>query len=249
MKIERFEIIDRCLFWKDKKMLIVGDLHLGYEDYLQERGWSFPKTQQEENERILNEIFKKIGKVEKILLLGDVKHFFGGILREEFSDFRNLIKIFERNLKENGKIVITKGNHDNILEPIAREFENVEILDYFFEENVVFFHGSLDLFEKLDVFLKNNKINLLVLGHYHPAITLKEKKGIKNEKYKCFLYGNSKKIKKDMIFVPSFFPLVEGSDVLNHHQIDYFEINNFEVFILDEIGNVYDFGKLKKLRY
>jgi len=38
MKIKQFEIVNRCLYWKEKKALIIGDLHLGYEDSLKESG-------------------------------------------------------------------------------------------------------------------------------------------------------------------------------------------------------------------
>ena len=34
MKIADFEIVDRCLFLAKEKILVVGDLHLGYEEYL-----------------------------------------------------------------------------------------------------------------------------------------------------------------------------------------------------------------------
>ena len=75
MKIERFEAIDRCLYWKEKETLIVGDLHLGYEENLNESGISIPKSQLEETINIFKRIFleiKKNGwKIKEIILLGN----------------------------------------------------------------------------------------------------------------------------------------------------------------------------------
>ena len=83
-------------------------------------------------------------------------------------------------------------------------------------------------------------------GHFHPAVYISE--GIKKEKYKCFLYGKDKKYKKEMVFVPSFFPLVEGVDVSSGLLERRFDVSNFKIYILDENGSVYDFGVVKKLK-
>ena len=244
MKIQDLEIIDRCLFMKKERVLIVGDLHLGYEGYLQEKGWSFPKTQLEETLSVFKRIFEKtreFGKLKKIILLGDVKHYFAGILKEEFSDFYKVIELLKENLTTDGEIIITKGNHDNILEPIIRNYGFVKLVDYFVLGDTMFFHGHRKSWENLEIYDK--KIKTFVLGHFHPAITLQ--KDAKKEKYKCFLYGKLKKLKKNIIIAPSFFPLVEGSNILACSEINKrLNISNFEVFAIDGNGVVYDFGKL-----
>jgi len=243
MKISRFEAVGRCLLWKEKKILVIGDLHLGYEDYLQEAGWSFPKTQMQESEKILNKILKKIGKVEKIILLGDVKHYFGGILSEEFGDFYKIIEILGKKLEKNGKIIITRGNHDNILEPIVKNYKKVELVDYYVEEDAIFFHGSPKNFKDFSSILRKKEIKVIICGHFHPAVLLE--KGEKKEKYKCFLHGRDSDLKKEIVILPSFFPLVEGSNILMHAQLEKKKILNFKVYLVDEEDNVYDFGKVK----
>lgn len=245
-KIKKFGIVDRCLVYTAKdgrKILVVGDLHLGYENYLMEKGWSFPKTQWEETKDIFERIFKKIEKVDEIILLGDVKHHFGGILREEFSDFHKLIDLLRSRLKSFGKIIITKGNHDSILEPIVRNYDVVELKEVYVVDDVLFFHGDNSRTKKMfkqNLSLFDEKIKEIVLGHYHPAVTLEEKGGAKKEKYKCFLFGNSKKY-GDMIFVPSFFPLVEGSDYKKDINWN-FDFDVKKVFILSgKFGEFYEF--------
>lgn len=240
-KIERFEAMDRCLFWKERKMLVVGDLHLGYEGLLNERGWTFPRTQVDETLEILKRIFEKTGKLKEVVLLGDVKHYFAGVLTMEFRDVYKIIEFIKKNLYENGKIVIVKGNHDNILEPIVKNYNFVELKDNYFVEDVCFFHGDKDSFSKFILDSKAKKCKLVVVGHFHPAVTLIE--DAKSEKYKCFLFGKDNKLKKQMIVVPSFFPLIEGSDVLK--EIRERDFSDFRVFVVSD--RVYDFGKVKSL--
>jgi len=245
MRIERFVLIDRVLYWEERKTLVVGDLHLGYEESLNHGGVLIPKNQIRETIRIFERIFEKCGKLKEIILLGDVKHYFSGILGQEFDDFKKLMVVMEENLKKNGKIIIIKGNHDNILEPVIRNFENVELRDSYFIEDVCFLHGNFLEFKNLAITKLDNKTKIVIVGHFHPAIILKE--GAKQEKYKCFLYGKSKEIKKELVIVPSFFPLIEGSDIIS--EINWkIDISKFNIIVLDDSGWLYDFGKVKNLK-
>jgi len=192
MKIKQFEIVNRCLYWKEKKALIIGDLHLGYEDSLKESGAAIPRSQMKETFEILGNVFNKTGKVKKIILLGDVKHHFKGILKQEREEFLNLVNFLEKNLIEGGEIIITKGNHDNILKPLVENYKNVKLENYLIIEDVLFFHGDFFSLSCVNFHLFDNKIKTVVKAHFHPAIELRE--GSKKEKYKCFVF--SKNLKK-----------------------------------------------------
>src|SRR3989338_5426397 len=151
-----------------KKILVVGDLHLGYEEALNRVGVFVSRKLFDEViedfERIfgrIKEIAKKENKladktkrltvnnggenkvksdelsgdndgvVDEIVLLGDVKHVFGSVLNQEWGDVLRLIDYFNGKMKKRGKIIITRGNHDAILEPIAKKRENVQLVDYY----------------------------------------------------------------------------------------------------------------------
>lgn len=255
-KIERFEAIGKGLFWKEKKILIIGDLHLGYEEDLREKGLFFPETSINLILEDLDKIFKKTKKLKKIIFLGDVKHYFKGILKSEYRDFYRLIEKCKENLYKTGKIIITQGNHDNILRPIIEKNKD---LDFVFlkkdhiEEDVLFYHGSKNKGILENYFLKNKKIKTIILGHFHPAINLK--KGSKKEKYKIFLKSKIKN--KKIIILPSFFPLNEGKDILDNGKInifqkykytEFFNMKEMKIYVLDDNGKIYDFGDLNKLR-
>ena len=82
----------------------------------------------------------------------------------------------------------------------------------------------------------------IIIGHEHPAIVLKE--GPRKEKYKCFIKGKFKR--KNLIVMPSFNLVTEGTDVLLETRLSPFlqrDISSFECWIVAD--KVYYFGKLK----
>jgi hypothetical protein len=259
MKISKFEIIDKSLFWRKEKTLIIGDLHLGYEQLLQEHGYYIPKSQNKETLNDLKEILKQTGKCNEIILLGDVKHYFSGILKAEWNDFFELIHLLKENLNPKGKIIITKGNHDSILEHLVYQIEEknpqsstseIQLHDYYIKKSILFIHGDYKTLKKISKIRSKSSFSMMIMGHFHPAIMLKDKLKIKQERYKCFLYGKSSPLKLETIILPSFFPLIEGTDILSKDSLleGWFDIKNFEVFALDDKGHAYDFGKVGKIR-
>ena len=117
----------------------------------------------------------------------------------------------------------------------------LKVRDYWIYKDYGFFHGHRLFREVFD-----KKIKDLVVGHMHPAITIRDKAGVKKERYKCFLVGKFKR--KRLIILPSFFPLVEGQDVFIEDTNLGFKVNlkNFEVYVIGE-KEVYEFGKLKNI--
>ena len=184
-------------------------------------------------------IFAKTGKVDKVILLGDVKHSFGKILHQEWSD---VLKLFEYLKQKCKRIVITKGNHDSILAPIVKKIENVTLVNYCVWKNYGFLHGN----KKYEEILNNKEIESIIIGHVHPAIEISD--GTKREKYKCFLIGRVKQ--KEMIVVPSFFSLVEGSDPMGSNVSKIWGINfgKFRAKVVGANLEVLDFGKLNDLK-
>ncbi|MFH1500333.1 MAG: metallophosphoesterase [archaeon] len=233
-----YEFVNKGLL-VNKKVLAIADVHLGYEDALINSGVLVPKGEQlKQSVEDLSEIFAELGergiKLEKVVILGDLKHHFGKISGQEWSD---TLKFIDFILKQCKEVILLKGNHDKILEPIANK-RNLEIKEFFVFEDIFFSHGDKDYLEMLD-----KKIELIVVGHFHPAIEISDK--YKKEKYKCFLSGKWKN--KEVIVLPSFISLVQGKEV---EQSEEFGISlKLEEFKVHVVGDkVYDFGKLKSLR-
>ncbi|MEM3113178.1 MAG: metallophosphoesterase [Candidatus Pacearchaeota archaeon] len=241
MKQKEFEFIGKTLYLTKKRILVVGDLHLGYEYTFREPGSLIPATQFQETKNDLKKVFSELKrqgkKIKKVVFLGDVKHFFA-YMKAEKNLFLNLLELVGKYVSRKN-IIVLKGNHEKMA-----EIADKKLIDYYIEENIAFIHGDKE-FKKIF----EEGISTIIMGHLHPAITLIDRQKIKSEKYKCFMDGKYRG--KKVIIVPSFLPTVEGTSV-NEYLSDGLciiparNLKNFEVFIIGE-KNVLDFGKLNKL--
>jgi len=114
----------------DSSILVIGDLHLGYEDEIV-RAAVLPNVQLREVFSDLEGIFDRLNKekvrLREIVLLGDLKHEFGVISDSEWRDVGRLVDYLKKKCE---KLVILKGNHDLKLGPILRKHE-VELKDWY----------------------------------------------------------------------------------------------------------------------
>ena len=222
------EIVDTALWIRKEKILIINDLHLGYEETLHRKGVLVPKFQLED---ILDRLHRILQKVHprKIIINGDLKHEFGTVLRQEW---REVLKFLDEIISQKIAVVIIRGNHDPLLKPIA-EKRGITIVKEYYIGDTVIVHGDAAIVAKA---------KRIIIGHEHPALTIREKS--KREKYKCFLKGKWKG--KELMAVPSFNPLLEGTDILKEELLSPFlkNIAQFEVYIVSQ-GEVFYFGKVK----
>lgn len=298
----KIKYIGKCLLLEenDERVLVVGDLHLGYEGSLRNSGVMIPvdlykqviedfeeifeyldnfrdegivgdeklvnnkknlfgvvsglgklldnkikegaKDNIGKNNKGVNEcLVKKDGRLlDKIILLGDVKHEFGSILKEEWEHIGKLLVYLKKKCRE---LIVIEGNHDKILFPILKNV-NANGSDFFIWNCVGFMHGDKSFAE-----VGGRDIKYWVVGHGHPAVVISD--GTKKEKYKCFLIGEyklSKGNKKMVIIVPSFFPLIEGTDA-REFEMSFawdFELLDFDVGVVNGL-EVLGFGKLRKI--
>ena len=234
--MDNLEYIGKCLLLEagGKKILAVGDLHLGYEEALNIQGVGVGRTLFKEMMQDFEAIFAKTGKVDEVVLLGDVKHVFGTVLGQEREDFRKLLEFFVERCKD---IIIIQGNHDAIGGFLIRE--QTQVREFYEVEGICFLHGDRDFPE-----IHEKKISTWIVGHAHPAITLEE--GVKAEKYKCFLEGKFEG--KKVVIVPSFSRHSEGSDVREGaHLVWEIPVKKFRVKIVGKGTEVLDFGRLGAL--
>ncbi|MBI2102490.1 metallophosphoesterase [Candidatus Woesearchaeota archaeon] len=225
------QIIETALWLEQEEILIINDLHLGYEESLRQKGVLIPKFQLQEIVSLLQRILQKV-KPDKIIINGDLKHEFGKILNQEWKDVLQLLDFL---LQHCAEIIIIRGNHDPIIKPIA-EKRRIKVVTEYRAKGTLILHGD----ELVETDAKR-----IIIGHEHPAITIRE--GSKWEKYKCFLKG--KWNQKELIAVPSFNPLLEGTDILKEETLSPFlkKIDSFDVFIVNE-SEVFNFGKVKKIK-
>jgi len=228
MEIQKgIEIVGKALWLKKSRTLIIGDIHIGYEEALNKQGILVPRSQFKETEKEIKELLEL--KPETIVINGDLKHEFKEISEQEWRETLAILDLLQAS-----KVVLVKGNHDNILQPIAQK-RGLKVVDKYEIDSLCILHG--------DRIIETN-MKTLIIGHEHAAISLQE--GMKIEKYKCFLLGKWKT--KDLIVMPSFLPIIEGTDLTKDELLSPYltNVSNFEVFVIGD--KTYKFGKLKNIK-
>jgi putative SbcD/Mre11-related phosphoesterase len=234
-------IIDLSLYLEKEKALVISDLHFGIEEALKEQGMLAPRFNYQDIVDRLNKIFLELQQkqkpIEKIIITGDLKHEFGRVSQQEWGEVIDFIRFLQKNCSE---VVLIRGNHDNILEPVA-QWERIRLHREFFLEKsgILILHG-----DEIPLSENYQKAKTIIIGHEHPAVALRE--GAKTEKFKCFLKGKFEG--KTIVVLPPFNSYSEGSDLTQNQPLSPFlseKLGQFEVWAIAD--QTYYFGKLKRL--
>lgn len=232
--INGIEICELGIVLKEYNTLVVSDLQIGYEQSIISNGFLVPKFQFSD----IKKVFKKMisgRKYDKIIINGDFKHEFGKISEQEWREALLFINLVSKKCDE---LIFIKGNHDNLLEPIAKK-RNIKLVESYLLGEFFLVHG--------DKMVKIPKgVKTIIIGHEHPALGLRQEKRI--EKYKCFLKGKFKNY--NLIVLPSINPLIPGTDVMQGKFMSPFfqdDINDFEVYVVED--KIYYFGKIKNIEF
>ncbi|NCN65133.1 MAG: phosphoesterase [Candidatus Altiarchaeum hamiconexum] len=232
-------IIDMAL--QIDENLIIADLHLGYENALISEGILIPKFQYKKIIKRLEEIFQKANsyhKIKRLIINGDLKHEFGRKSRQEYKETSELINFLRH---YTGEIVLIRGNHDNFIKGMAESL-NVKFCENFAVKNFFILHG--DKIPKGFDDLAENKT--VVIAHRHPCVGLRTSE--RTEKMKCFLKG--KFGDKNLIVIPAFNFITEGTDVLQGNLLSQFlnteSIENSDVFGVENF-ETFHFGTVRDL--
>ena len=228
---KNLEICDLALLIEDT--IIIADLHLGYEQYLNREGFMLPSFQ-------FKKIIDRIDKIressgaENIIINGDLKHEFGKVSYQEHRELKKLLDYLEGNFK---KIILIKGNHDPII-PYLSHLKNFKIVDSLEFQGHLITHGH-HIPEKI-------KTQTIIIGHEHPCIGLRS--GERIEKIKCYIKGPFQG--KKLVVMPSFNFVTEGSDILHEAVISPFlkesKLSKFRVYAVEDF-KVFDFGTVEDI--
>lgn len=216
------------------RTLIVGDVHIGYEEALNKQGIMVPRMQFQQMMERMKSILEK-EKPRRIILIGDLKHEFGTISDQEW---RETLKFLDLLGQYTADIILIKGNHDTILEPIIAK-RRITLVDAYVQDNVLFVHGDTEQ-DKIQA-----GITTIVIGHEHPAVTLGD--GMRRETFKCFLKGKYKGC--TLIVLPSFFLAAQGTDILAEEILSPMlsNIDDMIVFVVSD-GEILSFGTIAHIR-
>lgn len=233
---EGVEMVDLALYLEEFSALVVGDVHIGFEEALNRQGILVPRFHLRDVLERLGRIFDAVGNVETFVINGDLKHEFGTISGQEW---RDTLKFLDFAAQRCRRIAIVRGNHDVMLGPVARK-RGMGVVHHLLLGTHYLIHG--DAIPEDGEF---RNARTVIIGNEHPAVSVRY--GARSELFKCFLRGRWKG--RSLLVMPSFNPLTVGSDVTREHMLSPFlqrGILDFEAFIVAD--QVYDFGKVRNLK-
>lgn len=174
---------DRCIYWEQKKSLIVSDLHFGKTGHFRKEGIAIPQdVYKEDLQRLVMQI--QFFQPTSLIVVGDMFHSRLNLELELFRkwrlDFPNLI------------IQLVKGNHD-ILHDEWYKSANLQVYEDYLEfEPFSFTHDITDL---PHVSVKKDLYSFS--GHIHPGVMV-HGGGRQSLRFPCFYFG------KDYAVLPAF---------------------------------------------
>ncbi|APQ18150.1 ligase-associated DNA damage response endonuclease PdeM [Maribacter hydrothermalis] len=151
------------LFWQEKSILLISDVHLGKVSHFRKFGAAVPQKAVQKNFDLLDEVIAYF-KPEVIVFMGDLFH---SSLNKEW-------KIFEKWTSNiTSKIILVVGNHD-IISPVKYKELGIEVVPEIQLDSFLLTHHPEE---------KKGFFN--ICGHIHPAVRLKGI-GKQSMRLRCF---------------------------------------------------------------
>ena len=209
MPFEVFPIPDRPVLRieGEETALCVGDLHIGIEADLRYRGIIVPS----QTHRMEEELKELSEGVDRLIIIGDVKHQVPGSTRQEHVEvprfFNDLLNCYPR-------IDLVKGNHDANIESMLPSRVQVHEQGGMVMGDIGFVHGHA--WPSPEVM----SCRLLIMGHNHPAVIFED--GLHhNQVERCWVRCHFKdgsnewypKVPEEAILIPAFNRTLGGGPV------------------------------------
>jgi putative SbcD/Mre11-related phosphoesterase len=246
MQPELQPIIDEpALLLKEKKLLIIADLHIGIESELRKNGLQVPSQTNVMEQRLISIL--TTNTIHDIILLGDIKHNIPSSTIQERTD----VNRFLNTIQTYGTLHVLPGNHDGNIDRLLIPNIQLHPSDGFVFEGIGFTHGHRRPTNEV------MQCEQVIIGHTHPTVMLTDRLGYRTFE-QCWLrsaplsdtlqekYPTSP---TSQIFVmPAFNPLCGGIAVNRDPLLGPFkslmDIDNAEVYLLDGSS----LGKVKDLK-
>jgi putative SbcD/Mre11-related phosphoesterase len=147
-----------------ERVLVLGDLHIGWEVTLAQQGIHVPSQTTKMLERLKKIVLDE--KPSRVVMLGDVKH---SVTGAELEEWRDVPEFFEKLLKLVPSVQVISGNHDGNLEPLTpSQVELMGSTGIALWDRFGLLHGHA--WPSPEIL----GCETLILGHLHPAVTLRD---------------------------------------------------------------------------
>jgi len=146
-------------------VLVLADLHLGIEYEFSLKGVNIPSQTESVLKNVLDLCITH--SVDRLILLGDVKHTVPGASSRELSEIRYFLKKLSDNVKA---IDVVPGNHDGGLKRLIQPNITFHNSSGFALEDFGFAHGhawpSKDVMDCKRVFIGHNHLSVMFVGEF-----------------------------------------------------------------------------------
>ena len=239
-------IIDEpALLLKEKKLLVIADLHIGIESELRENGLQVPSQTNMMEQRLISILTTYT--IHDIILLGDIKHNIPSSTIQERTD----VNRFLNTIQTYGTLHVLPGNHDGNIDRLLPPTIKLHPSDGFVFEGIGFTHGHRRPNKEV------MQCEQVIIGHTHPTVMLTDRLGYRTFE-QCWLRSaphSDKLIEKyptsptsQILVMPAFNPLCGGIAVNRDPLLGPFrslmDIDNAEIYLLDGSS----LGKVKDLK-
>ena len=227
------------------KALAISDLHLGFEGGMAKAGVAIPKA----NLKSITAAFESAlrgRKVERVMIVGDVKNDFSSVNAEELRELREIVGM----LSARGvSLEMVRGNHDNFIERHSNALGMRVYPKQALVGGYLFAHGDERLLKA------DGEVKVIIIGHEHPTISIRSRAGTA-ERLRCFLNGQCKYFGKpaQLVVLPAAGYFETGSDINNRGRsrimspiLKTSNVDEMEAIAIGD-GATLNFGRIKYLR-
>jgi putative SbcD/Mre11-related phosphoesterase len=153
------------LIKNNENILVVADLHLGIEYEFSLKGVNVPSQTESVFENILD--LCSTHSIDRLILLGDVKHTIPNASNRELSEIRYFLKRLSDTIKT---IDIIPGNHDGGLKRLTQSNIIFHSSKGFIIDNFGFIHGhawpSEEIMNCKHIFMGHNHLSVMFVGEF-----------------------------------------------------------------------------------
>ncbi len=177
------------LFWEEKSMLLISDVHLGKVSHFRKFGAAVPQKAVQKNFELMDEVIGFFNP-KTVVFMGDLFH---SSLNKEWH-------IFEQWTSQvDPKMILVVGNHD-IISPLKYEDLGIEVVSEIQSNGFLLTHHP----EEQAGFFN-------FCGHIHPAIRLTGL-GRQSVRLKCFFKSNTQMLLPAFGEFTGSFTMLPGKD-------------------------------------
>lgn len=192
------------VFWKEKSMLLISDVHLGKVSHFRKFGAAVPQKAVQKNFELMTEAIEFFNP-KTICFLGDLFH---SSLNKEWVFFEKWVS------KTNAEIILVEGNHD-IISPIKYEKLGIQVVPEIQSDGFLLTHHP----EEREGFFNFS-------GHIHPAVRLRGA-GRQTLRLPCFFKSEHQMI------IPAFGKFTGSHTLKPSRKNEVFAVTKEAVFQVD----------------